>query len=433
MKTSHLSLALLSAALLAAPSARLRAADAGPATPLQWSLRMADSEMARVGEKLDAAPKGTGGWDYTTGLYADALIRLTDQTGNAVYEKSAEDIIGSFLGPNGEIATYEKRKMSPGRGMTTPAITVPYSLDEVQSGVATLKLYDITHDERYKKAADILRNQLSKHPRIPEGGFWHKAIYPNQMWLDGLYMGEPFYANYAARFNEPADFDDITKQFTLIFAHTYDPKTGLLYHGWDEDKKLPWANPETGASPSFWGRAIGWYAMALVDVLDKMPANHPGHAALIDLLQKVAAGIVKNQDPTSGVWWQVTDQGPREHNYLEASSSCMFVYALAKGVNHGYLPATYTPAIRTGYNGLIHQFVSVEANGTTIDLTHICRVAGLGGKGNGTFQYYTQGEPIVSNDLKGVGPFIDAGMECDKLFGKDTFSPTAAPASTASN
>ena len=387
---------------------------------------MADSEMKRNGKKLDAPPAGAGGWDYTTGLYADALIKLSDDTGSPAYEKNAEETIGSFINPDGTIIGYQKKrkptlkpgttpKPTPDEGL--PTVKIPYSLDEVESGVAALKLYDITHDARYRKAADILRAQLRIHPRIPEGGFWHKAIYPNQMWLDGLYMGEPFYANYAVDFNEPADFDDIAKQFTLIGEHTYDPNTGLFYHGWDESKQQPWANPQTGASPSFWGRAIGWYVMALVDVLDKMPANHPQRPALIALLQKGADGLLKNQDPKTGVWWQVTDKGGQPYNYLEASSSCMFVYALAKGVNQGYLPKADLPAIRAGYQGIIHQFITVDPDGTSISLTHICKVAGLDKRRQGTYKYYTQDEPIVSNDLKGVGPFITAGMECQKLFG----------------
>jgi unsaturated rhamnogalacturonyl hydrolase len=420
----------------AAPSASPSPSPAqlSAATPLEWSERMANSEMQRVGKKLEAAPAGNGGWDYTTGLYADALIKLTDATGDPAYEKDAEATIGSFIGTSGTIATYEKKrpkpKPSPGQPSPKPTVDeglptvkIPYSLDDVQSGVALLKLYDITHDERYHKAADILRDQLRKHPRVPEGGFFHKAIYPNQMWLDGLYMGEPFYALYAARFGEPQDFDDITNQFTLIGEHTYDPKTGLFYHGWDESKKQLWANPQTGASPSFWGRAIGWYAMALVDVLDVMPKNNPGRAKLLDLVQKAAGGILKNQDPKTGVWWQVTDQPGREHNYMESSASSMFVYFLAKAVNNGYLPPSDIPAIEKGYQGLIQQFITASPDGKTINLTHVCKVAGLGKSRGGTYKYYTQQEPIVSNDLKGVGPFITAGLECEKLFGNEKFGP----------
>jgi unsaturated rhamnogalacturonyl hydrolase len=186
---------------------------------------------------------------------------------------------------------------------------------------------------------------------------------------------------------------------------------------------MPWSNRRTGTSPNFWSRAIGWYVMALVDVLDKMPRDHPGRAQLITILNQAAAGLVKHQDPGTGVWWQVTDQGPRKYNYLEASSSSMFVYAMAKGVNHGYLPRTYVPAIHAGYKGILKQFISLDKNGKTISLNHICKVAGLDKKRNGSYKYYTRGEKIVSNDLKGVGPFIDAGVECQKLFGNEKFAP----------
>jgi unsaturated rhamnogalacturonyl hydrolase len=425
------------AALLAAGTLPLRAAGSAgisPTTPLEWSIRMADSQIKRSGTNLLCPPAGIGGWDYTTGLYDDALIRLSDASGYPAYEQNAEKTIGSFITPSGKIRTYlEKRpkpKLKPGEPVPSPTPDeglahpkIPYTLDEVESGVAAIKLYEITHDPRYKSAADILRHQLRIHPRTPEGGFWHKAVYPNQMWLDGIYMAEPFYADYAVDFNEPKDFDDITHQFTLIAAHTYNPRTGLFYHAWDESHKQVWANWRTGTSRNFWGRAIGWYVMALVDVLDKMPANHPGRAQLIDILNKAAVGLVKYQDPKTGVWWQVTDKGPRKYNYLEASSSSMFVYALAKGVNHGYLPRTYIPAIRAGYQGILKQFVSLDKNGRGISLNHICKVAGLDKRRTGSYKYYTRGEKIVSNDLKGVGPFIDAGIECQKLFGDEKFGP----------
>jgi unsaturated rhamnogalacturonyl hydrolase len=405
-----------------------------PTTPLEWSIRMADSQLKRDGTRLLCAPAGNGWWDYTSGLYADALIRLSDASGYPAYEKEAEAIISSFITPDGKIRTYEEKrpkpKPSPGQPEPTPTPDeglahpkIPYSLDDVESGVAAIKLYEITHDARYKGAADVLRQQLRVHPRTPEGGFCHKAVYPYQMWLDGLYMGEPFYADYAAAFDEPKDFDDITNQFTLIAAHTYDPKTGLFYHAWDESKKQVWANKRTGASPNFWGRAIGWYVMAIVDVLDKMPANNPGRAQLIGILNKAAVGLIKNQDPKTGVWWQITNMPGKPHNYLEASSSSMFVYALAKGVNHGYLPRTDIPAIHAGYQGILKQFISLGKDGQSINLDHICKVAGLDKRRDGSYHYYTQGEKIVSNDLKGVGPFIDAGMECQKLFGNEKFAP----------
>jgi unsaturated rhamnogalacturonyl hydrolase len=409
-------------------------------TTVEWSVLMANSEMERLDHKLFAPPKGRGRWDYTTGLYADALIRLSQETGDPAYEKNAEETIGSFIDPHGKIATYltkDAKKKGPvispiykSKWTTRPAVikkkdprVIPgYSLDQVQSGFATLRLYELTGEERFRLAADILRRQLRNQPRTPQGGFWHKGAYPEQMWLDGLYMGEPFYAAYATRFDEPRDFDDIVRQLELVGEHTYDPKTGLFYHGWDASKKAPWAEAKTGASPNFWSRAIGWYAMALVDVLEIMPADHPARPQLTDLLQKVARGLLKYQDPKTGVWWQVTDQGNRDGNFLEASSSCMFVYALAKGVNLGCLPRSDAPAIRAGYAGIIRQFVTVSLDGKVMDLNRCCQVAVLEPTYKGSFDYYTRRLKIVSNDLKGVGPFINAGIECHPLFGKTVFA-----------
>jgi unsaturated rhamnogalacturonyl hydrolase len=413
-------------------------------TTLGWSVLMANSEIARLKQQLFAPPKGTGRWDYTTGLYADALIRLSQETGNPAYEKNAEATIGSFIDPHGKIATYapkdkkDAKKKGPvispiykSKRATHPAViekkkdprVLPgFSLDQVQSGFATLELYQLTGEERFRLAADILRRQLRHQPRTPQGGFWHKGGYPEQMWLDGLYMGEPFYAAYATRFDEPRDFDDIVRQLELVGEHTYDPKTGLFYHGWDASKKAPWADAKTGASPSFWSRALGWYAMALVDVLEIMPADHPARPELTALLQKVAHGLLKYQDPQTGVWWQVTDQGNRDGNFLEASSSCMFVYALAKGVNLGCLPRSDIPAIHAGYAGIIRQFVTVSPDGQEMDLNRCCRVAVLEPTYKGSFDYYTHRLKIVSNDLKGVGPFINAGIECHSLFGEAFFT-----------
>ena len=405
---------------------------ADAATALGWSVCMANSEIARQGKALWAKPAGNGRWDYTMGLYADALILLGDRTGDPVYEKSAEGLIGSFISPKGKIATYQTKPGKPedksGKEERPkkkgPDNTQRYSLDNIQAGVAALRIYDLTHQEKYRVAAGLLRKQLKTQPRVKEGGFWHKKYYKDQMWLDGLYMAEPFYAGYAARFNEPQDFDDVARQFTLIGKHTYDPRTSLFYHGWDESGKQLWGDPQTGASPTFWSRSIGWYVMALVDVLDTIPAQHPARADLIDLLQKVSVGLMKYQDAKTGVWWQVTDQGERASNYLEASASCMFVYALAKAVNHGYLPRTNIPAIRAGYQGILRQFVMTDPDQHGISLTRCCEVAILDSKYRGAYDYYARFQPTVANDLKGVGPFITAGLECDKLFGGEIFSPS---------
>ena len=375
------------------------------ATPLQWSVRMADSEIARRGDSLVWKPGGKAKWDYTVGLFTLSLLKLDAQTPDPRYVKFAENTIGSFITTNGDIRGYKADE---------------YQLDAINPGKTVLALWQITHEERYQKAATLLRRQLDTQPRTGDGGFWHKQRYPQQMWLDGLYMGAPFYAEYAWLFNGPvADYDDVAKQIRLVAEHTYDPTTGLFYHAWDETKEQPWAIKATGTSSNFWGRAIGWYAMALVDVLDFFPTNHPARPEIIATFQKLCSGVVKYQDPKTGLWYQVLDQGDRKGNYLEATASSMFVYAMAKGVNHGYLPQLYVPAIEKGYLGIIQSLIKNDGDGKW-SLTQCCAVAGLGGTPSngrardGSFDYYVS-EPIVSNDLKGIGPFILAGIEVRQL------------------
>ena len=370
------------------------------ASPLAWSQRLADSEMARRGDSLAWKPGGQAKLDYTTGLFTFALLQLNEQTKDARDLKFAEHTIGSFVELDGEINGYKPQDES---------------LDNIAPGRTLLALWQITRDERYHKAASLLRQQLNTQPRTRDGGFWHKQRYPHQMWLDGLYMAEPFYAEYANMFNKPSDFDDVAKQIRLADKHTYDAETGLFYHGWDESKSQPWANKITGTSSNFWGRAIGWYAMAMVDVLDYFPTNHPARPQIIATFQKLCAGVVKYQDPQTGLWWQVVDQGHHKDNYLEATASSMFVYAMAKGIHHGYLPHSYEPATLKGYRGLIKHLIRDDGNGRW-SLIHCCSVAGLGYGRDGSFGYYVT-EPIVDNDLKGIGPFILAGVEVQKLTG----------------
>ena len=370
--------------------------DFGDITPLQWSIRMADSEIARTGNKLDYASGAK--WDYTSGLLAHSLLQLDVRLCEQRYQPFVEKLIGSFIQSDGKILRYKLDD---------------YNIDHVTPGKAILRLYGLTGDERYQKAAVLLRSQLATHPRTSEGGFWHKKRYPSQMWLDGLYMGEPFYAEYAFRFNDRAAFDDIANQIITVAKHTYDPKSGLFYHGWDEKKVQDWANKETGQSPNFWGRAIGWYAMAIVDVLDFFPSDHPRRPEIIAIYNKLAAGLLKHQDSGTGLWYQVVDQGNRKGNYLEATASAMYVYSLAKAVNQGYLSADYTPAIRKAYTGLINKLITTGKDGR-VNLNQCCEVAGLSADRNGTFEYYI-GEKIISNDLKGIGPFILAGIELEKL------------------
>ncbi|MGN7888918.1 glycoside hydrolase family 88 protein [Dyadobacter sp. 22481] len=361
---------------------------------------MADSFIANHKDSILVGKNTATKWDYEQGLMLKAIEKVWCRTGEGKYFEYIRKDIDQYVRPDGTIRTYRADE---------------FNIDNIPPGRALLTLYQQSQPdkEKYKKAADLLWRQLEQQPRTKEGGYWHKKRYPNQMWLDGLFMGEPFAAEYSLIFNHPEHFDDIVKQFALIEKYAVDEKTGLVYHAYDESREQKWADKKTGRSPSFWARAIGWYAIALVDVLDYLPAQHPGRAQLISYLQRLAPVLAKYQDPESGTWYQVIDQGKRAGNYLEASASCMFVYALAKGARMGYIPAKFAVNAKKGYQGILQNFVEKEANGT-LSLNKTVSVGGLGGTPyrDGTYEYYLS-EPIRKNDLKGIGPFIFASVEME--------------------
>ncbi len=367
-------------------------------TAKPWAARTCDSVMERNPEGLSHK------WEYDSGMVLMACHQVYAETKDAKYFDYVKRSIDALVQTDGSIKGYKLED---------------FNIDQINEGKVLLRLLrDAKTDAdkvRYKKATDTLRSQMKTHPRTKEGGFWHKNIYPNQMWLDGLYMASPFLAEYAVTFNEPALLDDVARQITLIEKHTRDPKTGLLFHGWDESKQMKWANAKSGTSPNFWGRSMGWYAMAIVDTLEFMPKNHPQRAAVLGVLDRLATAITSVQDPMKGVWWQVLDAPKRPKNYLEASASSMFVYALAKATRNGWLDAAkYGPAAKRGYRGILSEFVDVNEKGT-LELKKVCKVAGLGGNPyrDGSYEYYTSTE-VVSNDPKGVGAFILASSEMNK-------------------
>ena len=366
-----------------------------------WSVRMADAELARHPDPrtLDStAPK----WEYTHGLTLKGIAAVGDRTKDEKYWKYVLSYYDQMIDADGKIATYDVSE---------------YNIDRINPGKLLFAVYKKTGDAKYKKALDQLRQQMRDHPRTSDGGFWHKKRYPYQMWLDGLYMGSPFLAQYAQEFDEPALFDDVVKQFVLMEKHARDEKTGLLYHGWDESRVQKWADKTTGRSPAFWGRAMGWYAMALVDALDFIPEKHAGRKDLVAILNRVAEAAVKVQDPKTGTWWQVLDQPGRDKNYLEASVTTMFAYALLKGSRQGHLEGKYFDAGRRAYEGALKEFVAVGADGRA-EIHKVCAVAGLGGDPekeryrSGEYDYYVN-ERIRSNDPKAVGPFILASLEIE--------------------
>ena len=404
------------ASLLAAGCGSLLAADAAApvvpkfdgATPLEWSQKLVDSEMKRVGNGFESGGSNPRArWDYTPGVLALATVRLGEVTQNDAYLQWGTRIVATHVNPDGTIKGYKE---------------ADYNIDNIPPGKVLLAAIDRgDKNPAYVTAVKTLRDQMARHPRTSEGGFWHKKRYPHQMWLDGLYMASPFLAQYAGMYNEPALYDEVAQQIVLMDRHSYDPATGLFWHAWDESHAQSWADPKTGFSPNFWSRAIGWYGMAMVDSLDYLPVSQPEIDDIVNILKRLADGAVKWQDPKSGVWWQLTAIGDQQGNYFEASGSAMFVYTLAKGVNKGYLPREkYLPAILKGYEGLLKTFVKTNPDGS-IRLTRICAGAGLGytmsdGKTprDGSIKYYVS-EPVVDNDPKGTGPFVLAGIEVQKL------------------
>lgn len=337
-------------------------------------------------------------WDYEIGVVLMGFERLGKMTNDKVYLDYTKHIIDHFITNDGTIRTYKPEE---------------YNSDNIPPGRQLFFLHDVYKEEKYEKAAVLLRNQIAWQPRNKTGGFWHKLKYPTQMWLDGLYMVEPFYAEYAARNKKHEDFNDIINQFVWMEKYSRDAKTGLLYHGWDESKLQKWANPVTGRSPEFWSRAMGWYIMALVDVLELTPKTQPRRNELISILNRLAQAIVQFQDPKSGVWWQVTDKANKPGNYLESSSTAMFVFGLAKAIRLGYIGRTLLPAVQKGYNGMIKEFVEKDSSGTYHYMRAVAG-AGLGGipYRDGTYEYYVN-EPKRDDDLKAIGPFIQACIEME--------------------
>jgi len=357
-----------------------------------WSSRMVESTLQRYTQKDFS-------WNYDHGLQVLAIQKAGEATGEERYLKFVADWIDHFVQPDGTIRTYRLEE---------------YNVDLVNSGKLLYGAYERTGADRYRKAIETLREQMRTHPRNSVNGFWHKQIYPYQMWLDGIYMAGPFLSEYAMRFNEPETFDDVVYQITLIEKYTRDPRTGLLYHAWDESKQQRWCDPETGLSKYFWGRAVGWYVMAIVDVLDHLPQDHAQRSELIAILDRASAAIVKVQDEATGLWYQILDLPERGGNYLESSASAMFVYAFAKGVRNGYLAPDYLLSARRGYHGLLQNLIKIDSQGL-LTLEKVCGGAGLGGVPyrDGSFEYYIT-EKIIPNDPKGVGPFILAALEMER-------------------
>lgn len=362
------------------------------------AFQFANSEMKRFPEawQLDHGKRLYFG--YSQGLGCQAMLAVWKKTGDRKYLDYVIDWADTLINDKGEIHLYKVEA---------------YNIDYIKSGTILFDVWKQTGNNKYKLAMDRLVEQMKNHPRTHEGAFWHKLVYPHQIWLDGLYMGSPFLAQYAATFNKPELMNDVMNQFLVCAKRTYDPATGLYYHAWDESKSQSWANKHTGQSPNFWGRSIGWWFMALVDVLDFVPANHPQRPELIKIIKNLSPVLPRYQHKT-GLWYQVLDKGDKHGNYLEASVSAMFMYSYAKAVNKGYIVKKYKGIAEKAYKGLMENLIIKNSDGT-LTLTKCCAVAGLGGNPyrDGSFEYYIN-ERIRDNDAKATGPFIMGCLQLNK-------------------
>ena len=336
-------------------------------------------------------------WNYIDGCMITGILERYEITGEARFLDFADRFMSGFVEEDGRIRTYDPAE---------------YSLDNVNPAKNLFTLYDLTGKEKYRKAIELVRSQLSTMPRTPEGNFWHKLIYPNQVWLDGIYMALPFYMEYEKRFDAQKDCEDICRQIANVEIRMRDPKTGLYYHGYDASRKMYWADPDTGCSPNFWLRAEGWFILGLVDVLEIM-MDLPMQAESVHLqhmLLDLAKALSKYQDP-SGLWYQLIALPELEGNYLETSGTALISAALLKAVRLGFLPESFRAVGEKAFYGIVDRRLTKNADGTPC-VTGICLVGGLGGEQHrdGSAAYYLS-EPVVQNDAKGVGPLLLAYTE----------------------
>lgn len=362
------------------------------------------AEMTRCadGAHLDGMD-GKLKWNYTTGLELKSFLDVYDVNGDKAILDYVDGWYDAIIDSVGNIQTY---KISN------------YNVDHVCPARTLFRLYDLTGKDKYMKAIELVRSQLDTHPRTSQGGFWHKKAYPWQMWLDGLYMAQPFYAEYTSRYEAAEKRDsvyrDILGHFLTVAEHTYDPATRLLRHAWDESREMFWCDPENGQSAHAWGRALGWYCMAIVETLPFIPEGTEGRDELIDIFRKLWEVLPDYTDPETGLWYQVLDQPGREGNYVEATCSAMFTYSLLKGIRLGYLDSALEDYAEMAYRSMLDTFVGKDADGL-LELRQCCAVAGLGGKENrsGDYTYYIN-ERICCNDPKGIGPLVWAALEMER-------------------
>jgi unsaturated rhamnogalacturonyl hydrolase len=359
-----------------------------------WAEIVADSVLAAYPDPKDLHDYHPGRWVYQNGLFINALFALWQKTKRQEYFHYIVKWVDLFIDEDG---VFDTQTYTPGA----------YVLDSILPGRVLIALYNETRQDKYRNAAQALIEQLRTQPRTSDGGYWHKQIYPNQMWLDGIYMADLFSVEFARTFGQPEWFDEAVHQITLIHQHTHDPETGLLYHGWDETKTRIWAHPERGTSPEFWGRAVGWYVMALVDCLEVLPKDHRGRGGVLSILRSLAAGLARYQHPDTGAWYQVLDKREQADNWPETSCTVMIATAFAKGVRLGFLDPSYQARAQHAYRYVVEQCVHFDQDGQCY-LTGIVTVGSL--RENADYNYYVTSQQRT-NDFKGIGAFLYASLE----------------------
>ncbi|MRX38535.1 glycosyl hydrolase family 88 [Flavobacterium sp. LC2016-23] len=365
---------------------------------LKWSERTALSILNKYPNAWQLDGNDKPKWDYKMGFVLCGFEKLYQKTNNKKYLNYIKDYVDEMIDSTGNLKKYDSKE---------------YNIDYLSPGKLLFNLYDLTKDPRYLKITGQLRNQLETQPRTPSGGFWHKQIYPDQMWIDGLYMGEPFYTQFTVKYENGRSLDDIAKQFELAQNNIIDKNTGLPYQAWDESKAIGWANKQTGTSPTIWGRGIGWYMMALVETLDYFPKSHPKYKVLVGYLNQIAKNVNECKSP-EGLWYQVADKPQLYGNYVEPSASGMIIYAFAKGADKGYLPSSYKKTAQKSFDSFVKEFVKVDKTGV-ITILNVSSNVGLGGKPfrDGTNDYYLTAK-TKENGAIGIGAFLLSAIELNK-------------------
>lgn len=350
-----------------------------------WPIRIANSVRA-----LYPTPANLRQWNYTEGMVMDGLWTIAERTNRSGDFAFVQAWLDRFVHADGGIdpEAYPFRL---------------FSLDRVRPGPVLLWVHRRTSEEKYLMAARTLARQLDEQPRTSDGGYWHRSTYPNQMWLDGIYMADVFSAQFAAYTGQSHYADEAVHQIKLMHAHTFDPRTGLYFHGWDETRTRPWADRTTGASPELWGRAIGWYAMAMADVFDALPPDHPGRKEVVALARPLCESLLRFQDRNTAMWWQIIDKPKAPGNYVETSCSLMFAYAMARGAQRGWLPPEFLAHSRRAARGILNHKVDLLP-GDLMDIRDTVQVGTLGGNG-GFYDTYVS-VPVRTNDQKAIGAFM---------------------------